>query len=135
MSLPRTRVSSERACEIARKWQIDARLADRLDNVFSDWYQETRIGISVISGFRTDAEQIALGRRGRPTAPVNLSTHTVCPATGADIQINGFVTTSMKAIFGRIAIMNGLRWGGGGPVDRETGIPTDWNHLDLGPRV
>lgn len=30
--------------------------------------------------------------------------------------------------------MNGLRWGGGGPVD-DIGIPVDWNHLDLGPRV
>ena len=39
-----------------------------------------------------------------------------------------------KAIWGRIAVMNGLRWGGGGPVD-EGGIPLDWGHVDRGPRT
>ena len=126
--------SSARSCEFQQEWALDTRLADRLDNVFADWERETRIPIRIISGFRSDAEQIELGRKGRPTAPVSRSTHTVCPAQGADIRISGFVTRLMKARFGRIAVMNGLRWGGGSPVD-DVGIPSDWNHLDLGPRA
>ena len=39
----------------------------------------------------------------------------------------------MKAIWGRVAVMNGLRWGGGGAVD-DGGIPLDWAHVDRGPR-
>lgn len=100
-----------------------------------DWEQQTRIGIQIISGFRTVAEQIELGRQGRPAADPSRSTHTTCPATGIDFRINGFVTTLMKARFGTIAVMNGLRWGGGSPVDPSTGIPSDWNHVDLGPRT
>ena len=40
----------------------------------------------------------------------------------------------MKAIWGRVAVMNGLRWGGGGAVD-DGGIPLDWQHVDRGPRT
>jgi len=40
----------------------------------------------------------------------------------------------MKAIWGRIATFNGLRWGGGGAVD-DGGIPLDWGHVDRGPRA
>jgi len=70
---------------------------------------------------------------GRPTAPVALSTHTTCPATGADIRLGFAPTRVQQAIWGRIATMNGLRWGGGGEVD-DGGIPLDWQHVDLGPR-
>jgi len=42
----------------------------------------------------------------------------------------------MKAIWGRIAVMNGLRWGGGSRTSVEqAGIPSDWPHVDLGPRI
>lgn len=36
--------------------------------------------------------------------------------------------------FGLAANLAGLRWGGGSTVD-DTGVPSDWNHLDLGPRT
>ena len=126
-------MSSEFSCELQERWQIDPRLADRLDKIFADWTFETRIPIEVISGFRTDAEQIALGRAGRPAAPVGVSTHTTCPATGVDIRIASLPTTTMKHIFARIAVLNGLRVGGGSPLDDDF-LHTDWNHLDLGPR-
>lgn len=125
---------SERSCRLSETWLLAPQLADRIDVLMDDWQRETRIAIGVLSGHRTRSEQEKLERDGRPTAPFDLSTHTTCPATGADMVIFGFVTTAMKATFGRIAVMNGLRWGGGGPADPETGIPVDWNHIDLGPR-
>ncbi len=115
-------------------WSLSARLADRLFHVMIQWEQETRIPITVISGFRTRRQQEDLARSGRPTAPFSLSTHTVCPSEGADLKISTFVTTAMKAQFGRIVVMNGLRWGGGSAVDPKTGIPSDWQHVDTGPR-
>ena len=125
---------TELGCELEKTWKLDGRLADRLGHVLEDWLEETRMNIAVISGFRTVEEQLELARSGRPAAPPHLSTHTLCPATGADVRINGFVTDTMKARFGRIVVMNGLRWGGGSTVS-EVGIPSDWNHVDLGPRA
>lgn len=45
------------------------------------------------------------------------------------------MTNSVKARLGAEATHVGFRWGGGSPVDPETGIPSDWNHLDGGPAV
>jgi len=94
---------------------------------------ETGRDVEIISGFRTRDEQVRLGRTGRPTAPDELSTHRSCPATGVDVSLGFLPTRVMKAIWGRIAVLNGLRWGGGGEVD-EGGIPLDWGHVDRGPR-
>lgn len=87
----------------------------------------------MISGYRTPEQQEELIREGRPAAPVELSTHTTCPATGADVRVATFPTDAIKATWGRIATEHGLRWGGGSPRD-DRGIPSDWNHVDLGPR-
>jgi len=122
------------ACDLQRSWGLSPELARKISFVFLDWTAETRIGISILSGARTPREQEELIAQGRPAAPVGQSTHTTCPSQGADIRINGFVTNTMKIIFGRIVFMNGLRWGGGSPIDPETGIPSDWNHIDTGPR-
>jgi len=94
---------------------------------------ETGRDPEIISGYRTAKEQADLGRRGRPTAPDDLSTHRSCPATGVDVSLGFLPTRVMKAIWGRIVTMNGLRWGGGGAVD-DGGIPQDWGHVDMGPR-
>ena len=94
---------------------------------------ETALPVDVISGFRTRAEQDRLRREGRPTAPDDRSTHRSCPATGVDVALGFLPTRVQKSIWGRIAVMNGLRWGGGGAVD-EGGIPIDWQHVDAGPR-
>jgi len=94
---------------------------------------ETRQEAVIVSGYRTRAEQAALGRQGRPTAPDSLSTHRSCPATGADVWIGFLPVVTKKHIWGRILFLNGLRWGGGSPLDNNA-IPLDWQHVDLGPR-
>jgi len=98
-----------------------------------DFFLETGRSPQIISGYRTRAEQAKLAKRGRPTAPDELSTHRSCPATGVDVSLGALPTRVMKAIWGRIAVFNGLRWGGGGAVD-DGGIPLDWQHVDRGPR-
>jgi len=99
-----------------------------------DYFAETRGIIQIISGFRTRAQQSSLGRQGRPTARDDLSTHRSCPASGVDVSLGFAPTRIQKAIWGRIAVFNGLRWGGGGAVD-DGGIPIDWQHVDRGPRA
>jgi len=125
-------------CDLEADFKLSPLLAEKLATAMIVWTRETSIGISVISGFRSEREQEQLRREGRPTAAPGVSTHTICPAQGADIQIHAFVTTAMKARWGRIVVFSGLRWGGGSPVgtlsDPEPGIPSDWNHVDTGPR-
>lgn len=108
--------------------QLALRLAAAL------WKAERETGLewSIISGYRTPEEQDRLRAEGRPTAPNECSTHLTCPATGADVRVHTFPTRAIKATWGRIATEEGLRWGGGSPPD-DAGIPSDWNHVDLGP--
>lgn len=40
----------------------------------------------------------------------------------------------MKSIWGQWVMKSGLRWGGGSKL-LETGLPSDWQHVDLGPRT
>lgn len=120
--------------ELCREpWLLDPVLAGRLARTLNQVEQETGVSWRIISGYRTLEEQEQLRRRGRPTAPPGCSTHTVCPARGADVQVNGFPARQYKITFGRLATEAQLRWGGGSPVDPDTGIPSDWNHVDLGP--
>lgn len=118
--------------ELCNEYQLDGRLVEKLLRVLEAVERETGLTWTVISGFRSAAEQSELQRQGRPTAPEGCSTHRVCPATGADVRVASFPTRTMRATFGRIATEHGLRWGGGSPVD-DAGIPIDWNHVDLGP--
>lgn len=122
-------------CDLAERWGVDLDTMHRVVLSAQDYEQET-LGqrVSIISGFRTKNEQRQLGRQGRPTAPDALSTHRSCPATGVDISIGLLPSTFMKNTWGRIALVNGLRWGGGGPIDPDTLIPLDWRHVDRGPR-
>jgi hypothetical protein len=89
--------------------------------------------LTIISGFRSPARQEELRKAGRPAAPVHLSNHTVCPARALDFRVSVTPTPDVKAAFGAAAVRVGFRWGGGSPVD-DRGIPSDWNHVDLGPR-
>ena len=117
-------------CDLASWWGLSLELATRL---VAFTVLAGDLGLSIISGYRTCDEQTALGAAGRPAAPCGLSTHVSCPATGADLLTLPFPVVSVKARFlaeGRLA---GLRVGGGSPVD-SLGIPSDWNHVDLGPR-
>lgn len=119
--------------ELQERWKLDPELARRLAIVLNEFRMRTATEIDVISGYRSAAEQAALRRRGRPAAPDELSTHRTCPATGADVQIDGWADDNRRWIFGELAMVNGLRWGGGSPRD-DRGFPSDWNHVDRGPR-
>lgn len=120
-------------CVLAQEWQVVPSVMRRVQLSAADFEQETGREVRILSGYRTQHEQEELAREGRPTAPDNLSTHRTCPATGVDVSLGFLPTRVLKATWGRIAVMNGLRWGGGGNVD-DGGIPIDWGHVDAGPR-
>lgn len=120
---------------VERPWILSSSLAIKVARVLLRTRAEIgRERVDIISGYRSAAQQADLARQGRPAAPDALSTHRACPSQGADITLGFPVTTAMKATFGRIVVEEGLRWGGGSPVDPETGIPSDWQHVDEGPR-
>jgi len=124
-------------CELAFRWGIAIRLADKLLTLARS---APDLGLMIISGFRTCEEQMALAAAGRPAADCDRSTHTDCPATGADLWTtaspitgSGALNRPIVARFGAAVTFAGLRWGGGSPVN-AWGAPADWNHVDLGPR-
>ena len=127
----RASVSLEEFCNWVARWGIHPQLGRMLQNMQANFPTT----LSITSGKRTADEQDALRDAGRPTAPNNLSTHLDCPwATGADLSAGVAADPAVKIALGLAASLAGLRWGGGSPVDPETGIPSDWNHVDMGPR-
>jgi len=121
----------ETFCGFTSRWGISPELGRKLQ-VLQDNFPTP---LQIISGSRTPEQQDALRESGRPTAPNELSTHLDCPlATGADLTLNLITGNRQKIALGLAASLAGLRWGGGSQVDPETGIPQDWNHVDLGPR-
>jgi uncharacterized protein YcbK (DUF882 family) len=123
----------ENAAAIQSVWKVSGETASRGALLLESLHAATGQRWQIISGFRTAGEQVRLSREGRPTAPVDLSNHTSCPATALDFRGPGIPTRAVKATFGRLALEAGFRWGGGSAVD-DVGIPSDWNHVDLGPR-
>lgn len=144
--------TTEQICSVAERWGISFDLARRL-TVMS---QALEFGVQIISGARSKREQDALERAGRPTAPWEVSTHSDegpggCKrlATGVDLSPLIVHQPAVVARFGTEATLAGLRWGGGsrprcstdfrtlkcppgsGPLDL---FPSDWQHVDLGPR-
>lgn len=116
-------------CQLSQRWIIHPRLAYLLAKMAT----EVPFALQIISGFRTREHQLELAAQGRPAADPQLSTHCTCPAIGADLRIMGLDPGPYeKALFGAAATRVGLRWGGGSPPDPKTGIPSDWNHVDLG---
>lgn len=120
-------------CDLAYRWAVDPSVLSRLILAADDFWEETRGTVRIISGYRTRQEQARLGRAGRPAARDELSTHRSCPATGVDVNIGLAPIRIDKQIWGRILRFRGLRWGGGSKVD-VNGIPSDWQHVDAGPR-
>ena len=120
-------------CALAGRWLVDPNVMRRVVAAALEFGSETGRTVEVLSGFRSAAEQDTLRRAGRPTAPDALSTHLSCPATGVDVRIGFAPTRVLKATWGRIVRLHGLRWGGGSVVD-SGGIPSDWGHVDVGPR-
>ena len=130
----RERIADADPCTLAAKWGVALDTIERVWLSAQDYEEETGgRRVYIISGFRTREEQRRLRRQGRPTAADDVSTHRSCPATGVDVSLGFMPTNFMKATWGRITLINGLRWGGGGPVF-ESGIPVDWPHVDMGPR-
>lgn len=122
-------------CTLAGRWGVHPDVMQRVWKAAAALEFQTKRTVWIVSGFRTAAQQRALEKAGRPAAPDALSTHRTCPATGVDIWLGPLPTGFLKAVWGSIAFSNGLRWGGGSPIDPETGIPSDWAHVDVGPRV
>lgn len=130
---PREELTGSDFCSLASRWTVDALVMHRVVAAADSFFKGTGRRVSIISGFRTLQEQLELGRRGRPTAAPDRSTHLSCPATGVDISISGVVTTAIKQTWGRFVLLHGLRWGGGSPVDASD-VPSDWQHVDNGAR-
>lgn len=130
MHLMETVSPETNVCGLANRWTIDVLLATKIVSMTSLLPFKLRL----MSGHRTEAQQDELRRQGRPTAAPGVSTHTSCPATGADLTSSIAATKDVKQLFGAAALQVGLRWGGGSTVDPETLIPSDWQHVDLGPR-
>lgn len=131
--IPQTLEGSD-FCELARKWTLSQSLALALVQMDEHTRTYFGFGLKIISGHRSIQTQKLLKEQGRPAADPEVSTHTSCPATGADLFPTVMVTRVVKAQLGAAARYAGLRWGGGSPQDPETGIPSDWNHVDEGPR-
>jgi len=132
------------SCTIARMFSVKLELAERVVRAADFFRSVTGHDVEMISGFRTCAHQQMLQRRaGSQATTCDRSTHTTCPATGADFRLPGLSDTDfLKLQFGNAAVLAGLRWGGGSPErDVTVGntvigrIPSDWNHLDLGRRT
>lgn len=122
-------MEGEALCALGHKWGISNEILSRI----ACMAQRLPFGISILSGYRTKETQQDLIREGKG-APDHLSNHRVCPARAADLWPDVTPTRVVQATFGEAAVACGLRWGGGSPVDPDTGIPSDWNHVDLGPR-
>ena len=124
-------------CIISERWGIALALSEALQRAAQRVEAAGLGALLMISGLRTEEDQELLKREGRPTAPPGRSTHTSCPATGADVW-NTNVDQSSETDGIKLAIVlaleaEGLRVGGGSPI-QANGLPQDWNHVDLGPR-
>lgn len=120
-------------CSVAARWKVDPDTMRRVMVAADLFLLQTRAPVWIISGYRTALEQLSLGRSGRPTAPDSRSTHRSCPATGVDISLGPLPSKEKKQLWGALVQLNGLRWGGGSELDAD-GIPSDWQHVDRGPR-
>lgn len=116
-------------CGFAERWGLDEVLAARLMLFAADLPGRVKI----TSGHRTREQQQDLVDRGATATGADSSTHTSCPATGADVVpvLSTWEWSSEATIWRLIAeaaARHQLRWGGTFKVP-------DLVHFDLGPRV
>jgi hypothetical protein len=130
----RETIAGRDACELAEVWGVRPDIMQKVIQAADIYLMQTRSPVWIISGYRTWAEQQRLGTMGRPTADEDKSTHRTCPSTGMDISLGSWVPRDKKEYWGSLVQLVGLRWGGGSKVD-EHGIPSDWQHIDAGPRL
>jgi len=121
-------------CDLVQRWLVEPEVMTKVVLAAQDYRLQTGLEVFIISGHRTAAEQARLKKAGRPTAADTVSTHRSCLSTGVDIDLGFLIPNSQKVFWGASAVFRGLRWGGGSPVDPLTGIPSDWQHVDIGPR-
>lgn len=126
-------------CRFAREWKLDLPFALKVAAVAWQFERETSMSLRILSGHRTIERQLELEQEGKGARP-DLSNHTLCPAHAVDVWPSGPAVPSVRATLGRIAVFEGLRWGGcqpdvAGCIDPDTLMPQDWNHLDDGPRA
>ena len=133
-------LTQKEECGVASRWNVSYELIHRMVHMS----QKLPWQFQIISGARSEESQQSLRQQGRPAASFDRSTHADRNvdgskrfATGVDIRALIFVTPTMKRHLMYLSRISGLRMGGGSPVNRtgiEQGIPSDWNHFDLGPR-
>lgn len=125
------------ACDLAERWIVHPTIMERAVRAADQFTRETGHVVRIISGYRSEAKQRQLRSEGRPAASDALSTHRSCPATGVDVNIGPYSAALtprvLRVTWGRIVTEQGLRWGGGSKPD-SGGVPSDWNHVDGGPR-
>lgn len=126
-------ITQSNPCVLADGWGVDERVMQKVFTAAELFLMLTRRPVWIISGFRTRAEQRLLSRTGRPAASDDRSTHRTCPATGVDVSLGSLPPTDIIIAWGNIVELQGLRWGGGSMKDGR-GIPSDWRHVDAGPR-
>lgn len=140
MPLPQLLEPQTDVCQLADRWKIDIRLSVMLTIMRVEVGRDARWrgfagqepSLYMISGYRDPERQAAIcrdledGGSGRPCADPSRSTHTSCPATGADLRVEG-MAGSVYELLGAIWKRLGGRWGG------EFSSP-DPNHFDMGPR-
>ena len=127
-------LNTQGLCDLSSKWLVTPEVMLRAVTAARAFTLNTGREVFIISGWRSSEEQARLGRAGRPTAPDALSTHRSCLATGIDIDLGFLVPEILQARWGAEVVLAGLRWGGGSSIDPLTGIPSDWQHVDTGPR-
>lgn len=115
------------------RWGIREDIAHKALELGSCFRIATGRELYIISGYRSPEKQRELRAQGRPAADPALSNHTVYPALAFDVDAFPDPTKEQKLLLGQCGLCIGLRWGGGSRLD-DNGIPTDWNHFDLGPR-
>ena len=125
-------------CIVSERWGIVLELSQKLVAAAQTIAALGLGHLMIISGYRTPEKQQELIDAGGPTATIARSTHTSCPATGADVWLAAVGNTpESDGLKGAVVVAmeaEGLRVGGGGPV-AANGLPVDWNHADLGRRV
>jgi len=130
--VPQAELLDDGGCALARRLKTDLRVVQKVIMA----QRELPFRLQITSAWRSEEHQRRLKEQGYPAADPSVSNHCSCPSTALDLTPVGVTATDyVKALMGAAFRRAGLRWGGGSPVDPETGIPSDWVHVDLGPRA
>ena len=121
------------ACDLQRRWLLDARLARNLVSLAAFVEKEFASaglrgpGLWIISGYRSESEQAQLN----PSLPASL--HRRCPSLAVDLRLGTTAATVTspevwRIIGGKWKLISWGRWGG----DFKDQSRFELNHFDLG---